>query len=99
LIVTCPDCPGAMVSPDGEAASQTNEGKGIAVTCQLSALCPLLVMVTTWPVGFASPWTVLKFRLSGEALMTGAVGVGATWTVNCTNTVSVLCPKTNERSA
>ena len=38
-------------------------------------------------------------KLSGEALIIGAVGGGAAWTVNCAITVSVLCPKTNERLA
>src|SRR2546426_2207470 len=97
-MVTWPDCPGAMVPPDGEAASQMKL-KGVAVACQLSELCPLLVMVTTWPVGLGCPWMLLKVRLSGEALIIGAAGGGAAWTVNCAITVSVLCPKTNERLA
>ena len=97
MIVTCPDCPGAMVPPVGKAASQTNE-VGIAAACQLRGLCPLLVMVTTWPVGLGCPWMVLKVRLKGDALIIGAVG-GAVWTVTFAITVSVLCPKTNERLA
>src|SRR6266566_9762921 len=98
-MVTCPACPGAMVPPDGEAASQTNEGKDVAIKCQVRELCPLLVMVTTCPVGSGCPWILLKLRLSGEALIIGAAGGGAAWTVNCAITVSVLCPKTNERLA
>src|SRR5437660_10400590 len=98
-MVTWPDCPGAMVPPNGLAASQMNEGKGVAVACQLRGLCPLLVMVTTWPVGLGCPWMLLQVRLSGEALIIGAAGGGAAWTVTCAITVSVLCPKTNERLA
>src|SRR6266700_6495310 len=96
-MVTWPDCPGAMVPPDGEAASQTNN-IGVAITCQLSELWPLLVMVTTWPVGLGCPWMLLKLRRKGDALIIGAVG-GAAWTVTFAITVSVLCPKTNERLA
>ena len=96
LIVTWPDCPGAMLPPDGEAASQTNDGNGVTTVCQLRALFPLLVIVTTWPEGLDCPWMLLKLRLSGETPIIGDTSGGAACTVSCTVTVSVLFPVTKK---
>ena len=86
-----------MVPPDGVAVNQTGP-KGVAATCQVRALRPLLVIVTTCPVGSGRPTILLKFKLSGEALRMGDVG-GAACTVNLANTVSELCPKIKESVA
>src|SRR5271157_2610447 len=95
LIVTCPVCPGVMVPPEGDAPSQLiNNCMGLAL--HLRGLVPLLVIVTTWPVGLGCPCVLLKLRLSGEAPIIGANEEGVC-TVSCTIIVSVLCPETNER--
>src|SRR5579884_295836 len=90
LMVNCPICPGATVPPEGVAASQ-GEARIWNVVLHLSVLPPLLVMVTTCPVGLGCPWVLLKFRLSGETAMMGALGGGGACTCNCTITDWVLC--------
>ncbi len=90
MIVTCPVCPLAILLPVGAAHSQHEEVKQLGLAFHLSRLPPLLVMVTTWPVGLGCPCVLLKLRVSGEAPIIGAAGGGRGCTVNCTMTVWVL---------
>src|SRR5258708_39723121 len=88
-MVTCPVCPGAIVPPVGAAHNQRHVSR-LMLVLHLSGLPPLLVMVTTWPVGLGSPWVLLKLRLSGEEPITGVNGGGGGWTADLTVTVCVL---------
>src|SRR5258706_12041151 len=65
-MVTFPVCPGAIVPPVGTALHQLSAIR-VVLVLHLSGLPPLLVMVTTWPVGLGRPWVLLKLKLSGEA--------------------------------
>lgn len=95
MIVICPVCPGATVPPDGATPNQL-PAERLMFVFHLSGLLPLLVMVTTWPVGLGSPRVLLKLRLSGEAPITGSAGAGGDCTNSCTMTVCVACPVTKE---
>src|SRR5258708_35314670 len=95
-MVAFPVCPGAIVPPVGTALNQLLFANRVILVLHLSGLPPLLVMVTTCPVGLGSPWVLLKLRLSGEAPITGSAGGGGAWTPNITTTSFVLIPGTNE---
>src|SRR5260370_24642176 len=92
-MVAFPVCPGAIVPPVGTALHQLSAIR-VVLVLHLSGLPPLLVMVTTWPVGLGSPCVLLKLRLSGEAPITCSVGGGAGWTTNITVSVCELIPPT-----
>src|SRR5258706_3077015 len=94
-MVTFPVCPGAIVPPVGTALHQLSAIR-VVLVLHLSGLPPLLVIVTTWPVGLGSPCVLLKLRLSGEAPITGSTGGGGGWTTSLTMTVCGLIPMTNE---
>src|SRR5258708_13572375 len=94
-MVTFPVCPGAIVPPVGTALHQLSAIR-VVLVLHLSGLPPLLVMVTTWPVGLGSPCVLLKLKLSGEAPITGSAGEGAGSITTIPVTVCVLIPATNE---
>src|SRR5260370_32604154 len=95
-MVAFPVGPGAIVPPVGTALNQLLFANRVILVLHLSGLPPLLVMVTTCPVGLGSPWVLLKLRLSGEAPITGSAGGGGACTTNITVTVCWLIPVTNE---